>query len=157
MTGVVDNVLPVSADDRDFLADSESVDRAGVVLAGQAVAGEGIVGIAEVADGEASSEGEVESVRACVVVDARSVNEIVASEAGQALEVDCIVVDARETLLVGNGLVAGLHVCIGIGVCSIEGAGVAVGVEADDDGVDVRICESSGEDIVSNRKSSSCG
>ena len=110
MAGVVDDVLPVSADDRDLLADSKSVDRAGVVLAGQAVSGEGIIGIAEVADGEAGSKGEVESVRACVVVEARSVDEIVAGEAGQALKVDGVVVDAGETLLVSNGLVAGLEV-----------------------------------------------
>lgn len=126
MTGVVDDVLPISADYGDFLADSESVDCAGVVLAGLAVSGEGIVGVAEVTDGEAGSEGEVESVRTGVVVDAGSVDELVASEAGQALEVDGVVVDAGETLLVGNGLVAGLHVRKGIGVGRIEGTGVAV-------------------------------
>ena len=153
MTGVVDNVLPVSADDRDFLADSESVDRAGVVLAGQAVSGESIIGIAEVADGEAGSEGEVESVRAGVVVDARSVDEIVAGEAGQALKVDCVVVDAGEALLVGNGLIAGLHVGIGIGVGRIEGAGIAVGVISDNDWILIWSCGRNDENIEANCKS----
>ena len=126
MTGVVDDVLPISADYGDFLADSESVDCACVVLAGLAVSGEGIIGIAEVTHRLTGSECEVESVGTGVVVEAGSVDDFVASEAGQALEVDGVVVNAGETLLVGNGLVAGLHVRKGIGVGRIEGTGVAV-------------------------------
>ena len=156
LAGVVDNVLPVSADDRDCLADSESVDRAGVVLAGLAVSGEGIVGVAEVADGEAGSKGEVESVGAGVVVDAGSVDELIAGEAGEALQVDSVVVDAGEALLVSNGLVAGLHVGIGVGVGSIIGTGIAVRVISDDDWILIRSCRCNDENIEANCKSTCC-
>ena len=117
MTGVVDDVLPISADYGDFLADSESVDCAGVNLAGLAVSGEGIVSITKITNREAISEGEVESVRTGVVVEAGSVDDFVSSEAGQALEIDGVVVDAGKSLLIGNSLSARLHVSVGIREC----------------------------------------
>ena len=112
MTGVVDNVLSISTDHWDHLANAKSINCAGIILAGFAIAGKGIVGFAKITDRKTISKGEVESVRACIIVYTRSVDDLVASEAVQTLEVDGVVVDARESCLILRSMSARLHVFV---------------------------------------------